>query len=77
MDFGGRSGDLWTISLKGGRKGRLVFPDGFWHWFDGVEKESGMAGGSGKDGSGWREIWERVEINFIFQGCMESFVFKF
>nr|TKS09679.1 hypothetical protein D5086_0000087800 [Populus alba] len=77
LDFGGRSGDLWTISLKGGRKGRLVFPDGFWHWFDGVEKESGMAGGSGKDGSGWREIWERVEINFIFQGCMESFVFKF
>lgn len=46
-------------------------------WFDGVEEESGMAGGSGKDGSGWREIWERVEINFIFQGCMESFVFKF
>lgn len=77
MDFGRRSGDLWTISLKGGRKGRLVFPDGFWHWFDGVEEESGMAGGSGKDGSGEREIWERVEINFIFQGCMESFVFKF
>jgi hypothetical protein len=21
-------------------------------------------------------VWERVEINFIFQGCMESFVFK-
>ncbi|KAJ6912292.1 hypothetical protein NC651_014860 [Populus alba x Populus x berolinensis] len=49
LDFGRRSGDLWTISLKGGRKGRLVFPDGFWHWFDGVEEESGMAGGSGKD----------------------------
>jgi hypothetical protein len=47
LDFGRRSGDLWAISLKGGRKGRLVFPDGFWHWFDGVEEESGMAGGSG------------------------------